>query len=165
MNTDAKSLLAYSFPKLQDGSLQALNQYAGNVILVVNVASYCGLTPQYAGLEKLYAEYKSRGFVILGFPSNEFGAQEPLPEAEIAQFCTRQFGVTFPMFAKTTVTSGNANPFYAELAAATGSAPQWNFHKYLIDRSATKILSFGSMVTPDAPELIAMVKQWLDVKN
>lgn len=155
------SLLQHTFPRLQDGTPQALADYAGKVLLVVNTASYCGLTPQYAGLQKLYAERKDRGLVVLGFPSNEFGAQEPGGEAQIADFCQSFYGVEFPMFGKTTVTQGQANPFHRALGEQTGDWPKWNFHKYLIDRSGTQVLSFGSMVAPDSPELLVAIDRFL----
>ena len=155
-------LLQHSFPRLQDGMPQPLGAYAGKVLLVVNTASYCGFTPQYAGLQQLYAEGRERGLVVLGFPSNEFGGQEPAGEQEIARFCESHFDVDFPMFAKTTVSEGRANPFHAARAEATGKWPQWNFHKYLIDRSATRVLSFASAVPPDAPQLLLAVDRLLD---
>src|SRR5688572_17554645 len=113
------NLLQHQFPRLQDGAPQDLGQYVGKVVLVVNTASYCGLTPQYAGLQKLYAEHKDRGLVVLGFPSNEFGAQEPGSEPQIAEFCSSFYHVDFPMFGKTTVTEGEANPFHKMLGEAT----------------------------------------------
>jgi glycolate oxidase iron-sulfur subunit len=162
MNTEnVAPLLQYSFPRLNDGSPQALSQYAGKVLLVVNVASECGLTPQYAGLQRLYSRYRDQGLVVLGFPSNEFGGQEPGSEQQIAQFCSSHFGVDFPMLGKTTVTAGNANPFYAALAQQTGESPQWNFHKYLIGRSGSKVQSFGSRVVPEDAELLAAIEEAL----
>ncbi|HSI21424.1 MAG TPA: glutathione peroxidase [Methylophilaceae bacterium] len=155
-------LLQHTFPRLQDGTAQDLSLYAGKVVLVVNTASYCGLTPQYAGLQKLYHEHKERGFVVLGFPSNEFGAQEPGSEQQIAEFCSSFYHVDFPMFGKTTVTEGQANPFHNMLGAATGDWPKWNFHKYLIARSGSEVVSFPSMVAPDDPALLAAIDRFLD---
>lgn len=155
------SLLDYSVTPLTSGAPVPLNTYQGKVVLVVNTASYCGLTPHYAGLETLYQTYKDRGLVVLGFPSNEFGAQEPGTDADIAQFCSTKFEVSFPMFSKTTVTEGRANPFHAGLGKATGSWPQWNFHKYLINRDATQAKSFASTTAPNAPELIQAIEAWL----
>jgi glutathione peroxidase len=155
------TLLEYSFPRLADGDLQPLSDYAGQVLLVVNTASYCGLTPQYAGLQRLHDEYAARGFSVLGFPCNEFGMQEPGNEAQIAEFCADFYRVTFPMFGKTTVTQGQANPFHARLGKASGDWPKWNFHKYLIDRSGTQVRSFPSMTAPDDPALRQAIEQFL----
>src|SRR5213075_1788539 len=111
---------------------QSLCEYAGQVVLVVNTASQCGYTPQYDGLEALYRKYKARGLVVLGFPMNDFGAQEPGSNKDISAFCVNQYAIDFPMFSKTDL---KTNAFYAELGKATGQAPKWNFHKYLVDRS------------------------------
>jgi glutathione peroxidase len=154
-------LLNHNFPALQDQKPQSLCQWQGKVLLVVNTASYCGFTSQYDGLEKLYARLKARGLVVVGFPSNDFGEQEPGSNQEIAEFCRLTYGVQFPMFAKATVVGKNASPLYAQLARATGDAPQWNFHKYLIDRSGTRVLSFGSRVKPDDRELLARIDAFL----
>lgn len=135
--------------------------YQGNVILVVNTASKCGFTGQYEGLEKLYETYKDQGLVVLGFPSNDFGNQEPGSSEEIAKFCRATFGVKFPMFAKTHVLPRNASPFYARLIAETGRHPQWNFHKYLIDREGNIVASFDSVVTPENPDLMNRIKSLL----
>ena len=129
-------LLQHSFARLQDEQPQALCQYAGKVLLVVNTASFCGFTPQYEGLEKLNARYADKGLVILGFPTNDFN-QEAADSKKIADLCFNTYGVKFPMFSKTTVKGSGANPLYQELAKATGQAPGWNFHKYLVDRSGT----------------------------
>ena len=137
---------------------QSLCEYAGKVVLVVNTASECGYTPQYDGLEALYRKYKSRGLVVLGFPMNDFGSQEPGSNKEIAQFCVNQYASDFPMFAKTDL---GKNPFYADLAKATGQAPKWNFHKYLVDRSGARVQSFGSAVTPEDPKLVAAIEKLL----
>src|SRR4030081_2518542 len=109
---------------------KSLCDYHGKVLLVVNTASQCGYTPQYEGLEALYRKYRPRGLVVLGFPSNDFGGQEPGSNKEIASFCVNQYAVDFPVFAKTALKD---NSFYAGLAKATGKAPQWNFHKYLVE--------------------------------
>ena len=154
-------LLNHSFPSLQDHKPQSLCQWQGKVLLVVNTASYCGFTSQYDGLEKLYARLKDRGLVVVGFPSNDFGDQEPGSNQEIAEFCRLTYGVQFPMFAKATVVGKNASPLYAQLAKAAGDAPQWNFHKYLIDRSGTRVLSFGSRVKPDDRELVARIDEFI----
>ena len=143
------------------GEDTSLCQYAGKVVLVVNTASRCGYTPQYDGLEKLYRKYKGAGLVILGFPSNDFGGQEPGSAKEIAKFCEQNYGVTFPMFAKTSVTAGAANPFYEKLATASGSRPRWNFHKYLVDRRAMKVVPFDTKVTPRDPRFVAEIERLL----
>jgi glutathione peroxidase len=157
------ALLQHSFPVLQDGKSQSLCQWQGKVLLVVNTASYCGFTSQYDGLEKLYERLKGRGLVVVGFPSNDFGEQEPGGNQEIAEFCRLTYGVEFPMFAKATVVGSKVSPFYAQLAKATGGqTPQWNFHKYLIDRSGRKVLSFDSRVRPDDKALLASIEAFLD---
>ena len=154
-------LLNHSFPGLQDGKPQSLCQYQGKVILVVNTASYCGFTSQYDGLEKLYARLKDKGLVVLGFPSNDFGEQEPGGSKEIADFCRLTYGVDFPMLAKSVVKGKAANPFYLKLAEITGSKPRWNFHKYLINRDATQVAAFGSMTKPDDKDLLAKIEEFL----
>jgi glutathione peroxidase len=143
------------------GDELSLCTYAGNVLLVVNTASRCGYTPQYDGLEKLYRKYKARGLVILGFPSNDFGAQEPGSAQEIAKFCEQNYGVTFPMFAKTSVSAGAANPFYEGLATASGSRPRWNFHKYLVDRRGSRVIPFDTKITPQDPKFVAEIERLL----
>lgn len=155
-------LLQHSFPVLQDGKSQSLCQWQGKVLLVVNTASFCGFTSQYDGLEKLYARLKDRGLVVVGFPSNEFGEQEPGGNQEIAEFCRLTYGVQFPMFAKASVTGDKASPFYVQLARASGTAPQWNFHKYLIDRSGRQVLGFDSRVRPDDKALLARIESFLN---
>jgi glutathione peroxidase len=139
----------------------SLCQYSGKVLLVVNTASRCGFTPQYEGLEKLYRRYRDRGLVVLGFPSNDFGAQEPGSAKDIAEFCQVNYGVSFPMFGKTRVAAGSANPFYERLAGASGSRPQWNFHKYLVDRRGEKVLAFDSRVAPEDRKLVAEIERLL----
>ncbi|MEY4979170.1 MAG: hypothetical protein RLZZ352_1440 [Pseudomonadota bacterium] len=155
------ALLQHRFDRLQDEKPQSLCQYAGRVVLVVNTASFCGFTDQYAGLETLYSRYQSRGLVVLGFPSNDFGRQEPGGNQEIAAFCENTFGVKFPMFSKSTVVGREANPLYRELASRTGQVPRWNFHKYLIDRNGQTVRSYGSTVTPNSPDLIKAIEQLL----
>ena len=139
----------------------SLCQYSGKVLLVVNTASQCGYTPQYEGLEKLYRRYKDRGLVVLGFPSNDFGGQEPGGAKDIAQFCEINYGVSFPMFAKTRVVSEGGNPLYDRLAQAAASRPKWNFHKYLVDRRGEKVLAFPSNVTPEDHRLVAEIERLL----
>ncbi len=137
-----------------DGRDSSLNEYAGKVIAVVNTASKCGFTPQYDGLEKLYEKYKDRGFVVLGFPCNQFGAQEPGDEAEIAEFCSTSFGVTFPMFAKIEVNGANAHPLYRYLKAEkpgmlSTEGIKWNFTKFLIDRNGNVVDRFAPATKPE----------------
>jgi len=139
----------------------SLCQYEGRVLVVVNTASQCGFTPQYEGLERLYRRYRDKGLVVLGFPSNDFGAQEPGSNAEIAQFCQVNYGVSFPMFSKTVVSGGRPNAFYAQLAQRSGSRPQWNFHKYLIDRSGERVLGFDSEVEPGDARLVSAIEKLL----
>src|SRR5439155_1938366 len=127
-------LLNHTFPSLTDQATP-LCQFQGKVLLVVNTASECGYTPQYDGLEKLYRRYRDKGFTVLGFPANDFGGQEPGSNKQIAQFCQLNYGVTFPMFAKTAVVGANANPLFHELVAMTGKPARWNFYKYLLDKA------------------------------
>jgi glutathione peroxidase len=155
------SLLNQNFKRLQDEAPQNLCQYAGKVLLVVNTASYCGFTGQYEGLEKLFANYQRRGLVVLGFPSNDFGDQEPGDSKQIADFCFNTYGVKFPMFAKSSVVGKEANSLHAQLAKITGTAPQWNFHKYLIGRDGKALGSYSSKVTPDNRHLVADIERAL----
>lgn len=163
--TDAcPEVLNYSFNRLQTGKPESLCQYRGKVVLIVNTASYCGYTHQYEGLEALYRKYKSRGLVVVGFPSNDFGGQEPGSNKDIAEFCRLTYGVEFPMFEKSSVTSIKTNPLYAELLARTGQSPKWNFHKYLVDRDGKQVTSFGTRVEPDDGDLIGAVERMLAAK-
>src|SRR5450755_2627013 len=157
-------LLNYSFNRLQTGRPESLCQYRGKVVLIVNTASYCGYTHQYEGLQALYRKYKDRGLVVVGFPSNDFGGQEPGTNTEIAEFCRLTYGVEFPMFEKSSVTSIKTNPLYAELLARTGQTPKWNFHKYLVDRDGKQITSFGTKVEPDSGDLVGAVERMLAAK-
>jgi glutathione peroxidase len=143
------------------GEPAELSAYKGKVTLVVNVASQCGFTPQYAGLETLYRDLAPKGFAILGFPSNDFGSQEPGTAEEIGQFCQNNYGVTFPMFAKVvTRTGADQSPVYAFLGES-GSLPQWNFSKYVVDKDGKVAAFFPSRVAPDAPELRAAIEKAL----
>ncbi|MDR3369537.1 MAG: glutathione peroxidase [Rhodoferax sp.] len=155
------AILQHSFNRLQDEEPQNLCQYAGKVVLVVNTASYCGFTGQYEGLEALYAKYQSKGLVILGFPSNDFGKQEPGTNKEIADFCYNTYAVKFPMFAKSVVSGSGRNALFAELAQATGTTPKWNFYKYLIGRNGKVIDSYSSLTSPSSHSLIADIEQAL----
>ena len=154
------AVLKHTFQRLQDESPQDLCQYAGKVVLVVNTASYCGFTPQYKGLEALYAKYAPRGLVVLGFPSNDF-KQESEDAKKIADLCYNTYGVKFPMFTSTVVSGSAANPLYAELIKATGNQPKWNFNKYLIDRNGKVVEYFPSKVTPEDPALVGKIEQAL----
>jgi len=137
-----------------DGSERDLGEYRGQVLLIVNVASRCGFTPQYAGLQALQEKYSARGFAVLGFPCNQFGAQEPGTESEIGAFCDTNYGVTFPMFAKVEVNGPGAHPLFEHLkSAAPGilgtEAIKWNFTKFLVDRSGTVVARYAPKTTPD----------------
>ena len=158
-------LLSQTFPRLQDDAPQNLCQYQGKVILVVNTASFCGFTSQYEGLEKVYAKYKDKGLVVLGFPSNDFGQQEPGSNKEIADFCKNTYDVKFPMFAKSSVSGSNANPLFKMLIAKTGTTPKWNFYKYLIDRNGNVVDSYGSMTKPTSSSITAEIEKLLGEKS
>ncbi len=146
-----------------DGTMLPLKKFAGHPVLLVNVASACGFTPQYAGLQKLHEKYGSKGLVVLGVPSNDFGAQEPGSEKEIKQFCETSFGVTFPMAGKEHVIGGNAHPLYRWIAQklGEGGAPRWNFHKYLISKDGELLEAWGSRTAPEAPEVEAAIEKAL----
>jgi glutathione peroxidase len=149
------SVLDHTLPRL-DGTEEKLDKYRGQVVLVVNTASECGLTPQFEGLEKLYNEKKDDGFVILGFPANDFADQEPLDDSGIASFCQKNFGVTFPMFSKSSVLADPVNPVFAQLNEAVG-APTWNFTKVLLDREGEPLRSFEPQMLPDDAELVGAI--------
>jgi glutathione peroxidase len=144
-----------------DGTPAGLSAYKGKVALLVNVASECGYTPQYAGLEALYEELAPRGFVILGFPSNDFGEQEPGSPAEVAAFAAKTYHVTFPLFEKVKTKGDGVSPVYA-LASENAGAPAWNFHKYLIDKQGKVLRAFPSKVKPESEELRAAIRAALD---
>jgi len=162
--TDCPPLLRHSFNRLQTGEPQSLCQFHGKVLLVVNTASYCGYTGQYEGLEALHRKYRDRGLVVVGFPTNDFGNQEPGTNKEIAEFCRTTYGVQFPMFEKTTVGRLDANPFYATLIEQSGQRPRWNFHKYVVDRNGRTVRSFGSDVTPESKDLVDLIERLLAEK-
>jgi glutathione peroxidase len=155
------AVLQQQFQRLQDEAPQNLCQYAGKVVLVVNTASKCRYTPQYEGLEALYAKYREQGLVVLGFPSNDFGDREPGDNKQIADFCYNTYGVKFPMFSKTSVTGKDANPLFTELARLTGQPPAWNFHKYLIDRDGKVIGNYPSKIAPDDSKLVSAIEKAL----
>jgi glutathione peroxidase len=149
-----------------DGNDKALKDYAGKVLLVVNVASQCGLTPQYEGLQKLYDQYRARGLEVLGFPCNQFGSQEPGTEGQIKTFCETRFGVTFPLFAKLEVNGAARHPLYAFLTTqpTRPDGPgdiQWNFAKFLVDKSGQVVARFSPTVAPSSPELVQEIERTL----
>ena len=156
---ECSTLLDFEVRSLNDKDVVNLcDAYQGKVILVVNTASKCAYTDQYDSLEKLYERYKDDGFVVLGFPSNDFGQQEPGNEYQIKNFCRMTYGIRFPMFAKTRVSERNADPLFSELARAAGTYPRWNFHKYLIARDGRLVASYQSSVDPLDKEVISEVK-------
>ena len=164
----ASGAVSAACPPLLDVKLDTLTEdaaslcrYEGKVLLVVNTASQCGYTPQYEGLEKLHRRFAKRGLVVLGFPSNDFGGQEPGSNKEIAQFCEVNYGVSFPMFTKSSVAKAPVNPFYERLSKVSNSRPRWNFHKYLVDRNGQKVLAYASDVEPDDPKLIREIERLL----
>ena len=153
-----------------DGKNVSLSDYRGKVLLIVNVASKCGFTGQYAALEKLYRAHKARGLVVLGFPANNFNSQEPGSDAEIKSFCTLTYGVTFPMFAKISARGADIHPLYAFLTAKETNPRfsgdiSWNFNKFLIDRNGGVTGRFGSRVKPDDPELLKALEKALQDAN
>jgi glutathione peroxidase len=148
-----------------DGKPAPLADYKGKVVLLVNVASQCGYTPQYSALEAIYEKYKDQGFVILGFPANNFGAQEPGTNEEIKTFCTRKYSVTFPMYSKISVKGADQSPLYGYLTKETGTGIagdiKWNFTKFLVDRDGKVIQRFEPAVTPDSKEVTAAIEKQL----
>jgi glutathione peroxidase len=151
--TKDKTLFAFKTTAL-DGSSVDLQTYKGKVVLVVNVASKCGYTPQYSELEKVWKEFKDRGLVVIGFPCNDFGGQEPGSSSEIREFCTKNYGVTFPLMTKVQTKAGaGQSEIYAFLSAATGKLPSWNFGKYLVGRDGKPVAFYGSGVNPTGDEL------------
>ncbi len=144
-----------------DEQINLCETYQGKVVLIVNTASKCGYTPQYEGLEQLYRDYQSRGLVVLGFPSNDFGSQEPGSEEQIQSFCRLTYSVQFPMFEKSHVAQGTDDPLFQQLAKEAGEAPAWNFHKYLLGRDGKVIGSFASRVAPQSEALINAIEDAL----
>lgn len=157
-------VLQHTVLRLQDEKPQNLCQYSGQVVVVVNTASFCGFTPQYKGLEALYAKYKDQGLVVLGFPSNDF-SQEPDSNSKIADFCENTFGVKFPMFVKTTVRGNDAIPLFKQLADQTGTTPKWNFYKYIISRDGQRIKSYSSMTGPQDKSFVQEIEKQLATKG
>jgi glutathione peroxidase len=144
--------------KTIDGKQLPLSTFKGKTVLVVNVASQCGFTPQYTALEAVYEKYKSKGLVIVGFPANNFGGQEPGTDEEIQTFCRSKYMVTFPMFSKISVKGADKAPLYQYLTSTGGGEIQWNFTKFLVDKNGKVIKRFESAVTPDSPEVISAIE-------
>ena len=154
------AVLQHTVERLQDEKPQNLCQYAGQVVVVVNTASFCGFTPQYKSLEELHARYKAQGLVVLGFPSNDF-SQEPENNQKIADFCENTYGVKFPMFTKTTVRGSEASPLFKQLTQITDTAPKWNFYKYLISRDGKQVKSYNSATDPLGKAFIGELEKQL----
>ena len=163
-NNDKPCPITLDFTKRALASDQAVNlckAYLGKVVVVVNTASKCGYTPQYDGLEALYRKYKDMGLVVLGFPSNDFGGQEPGSEKQIQNFCRLTYGVEFPMFEKPRAAQANADPIYRTLGDMAGEYPQWNFHKYVLDRQGRLVASYSSRVEPQSKTMIQTIERLL----
>ncbi len=160
----ASSVYDFTLPSI-DGDPTPLSNYKGKVVLLVNVASRCGFTPQYSALESLYEKYKDQGFVILGFPANNFGSQEPGTNAEIKTFCSTKYNVTFPMFSKVSVKGDDTTPLYQYLTQRANPAVagdiKWNFTKFLVDRNGQVVERFEPPVKPDSPEIVGAVEKLL----
>ncbi|WP_020680844.1 glutathione peroxidase [Marinobacterium rhizophilum] len=160
---DCSAVLDHEVRLLADDSVVNLcDAYANKVLLVVNTASKCAFTGQYEGLETLYDEFRDRGLVVLGFPSNDFGGQEPGSEQQIQNFCRSTYSVRFPMFAKSSVRGDTATVFWKNLAAVSGTAPKWNFHKYLIGRDGQFVAEYSSLTRPDSARLRQQIEALLD---
>jgi glutathione peroxidase len=163
----AANIYDFTLPSI-DGKPMPLAEFKGKVVLVVNVASRCGYTPQYSALEALYEKYKDQGFVIVGFPANNFGAQEPGTNEEIKTFCSRKYNVTFPMYGKVSVKGDDETPLYQYLTKQTGPSIagdiKWNFTKFLVDRNGNVVERFESAVTPDSKEVVSAVEKQLSEK-
>lgn len=140
------------------GAEESLCAHQGKVVIAVNTASECGFTPQYEGLEALYQRYRERGLVVIGIPSDQFGGQEYADDTAIARFCKINFGVSFPMYTRSSVIGDDAIPLYRALTDATGEAPRWNFHKYLIGRDGRALAAWDSRVAPEAPALRSAIE-------
>lgn len=154
--------LDYSKRELaSDKTVNLCKEYLGKVVVVVNTASKCGYTPQCDGLEALYRKYKDRGLVVLGFPSNDYGSQEPGSEKQIQKFCRLTYGVEFPMFEKAHAAKTNADPIYRTLGDMAGEYPQWNFHKFVLDRQGRLIASYNSRVEPQSKTMIETIERLL----
>ena len=156
-------VLEFTMKRL-DGSDEPLERYKGDVVMVVNVASKCGLTPQYKGLQAIYEQYRDRGFTVLGFPANDFMGQEPGTDEEIATFCEMNYAVTFPLFSKISVKGEAMHPLYQQLTTMPdpiGGDVRWNFQKYLLDREGKVVAKFGPQTTPEAPEVTSAIESLL----
>ena len=149
-------------PLAGEGQVDLAEAYAGQVLLIVNTASKCGFTPQYEALEGLHERYGGRGFAVLGFPSGDFKEQEFEDEAQIREFCTLTYGVQFPMFERVHVVGPDTTGLFRDLAAASGEAPKWNFHKYLVGRNGRVLANWGSRTVPDDPEVVAAIERALE---
>lgn len=161
----ADGLLAHKVKDIDGKEVDLAEAFKGKVVLFVNVASKCGLTPQYKELQALHEKYKDKGLVVAGFPANEFGKQEPGTEAQIKEFCTAKYSVTFPMFAKIVVKGEDTHPLYKGLAAAAGNkAPEWNFAKYLVGKDGKLVGKFGARTKPDDKTIIEAIEKALDAK-
>ena len=147
--------------KTLEGEPMDLCTFSGKVVLAVNTASYCGNTPQYEGLQALYRKYRDRGLVVIGFPANDFGYQEPGSNEEIRDFCELTYGVEFPMIEKTSVVAGKANPVFVELARMTNDTPEWNFHKYLVSRDGSRAFSYPARMKPQSPDIVSRIESLL----
>lgn len=165
-SADPAYVLGFTMNRI-DGTSESLDAYKGKVVLIVNVASKCGLTPQYEALEKLYQDKKDEGFVVLGFPANDFRGQEPGTNQEIAAFCSENYGVTFPMFEKISVLGEQQHPLYRKLVAQPdpiGGDPKWNFTKFLVDRSGKVAARFEPRTKPEDAEMVAKIDELLAAK-
>ena len=164
----AQSMSLYEIPiKTVDGKQTSLKKYQGKVLLVVNVASQCGYTPQYKGLEALHQKYKDKNFMVLGFPCNDFGAQEPGTNEEIKEFCSKNYNVTFPLFDKIHVKGAEQHPLYASLTGKSSPFPgdiKWNFNKFLISKDGKILKRFESKVTPESAEMTQAIEEALAAK-
>lgn len=158
--SDCPSVLDHRFNNL-NGEPIDLCAFSGKVALIVNTASFCGNTPQYRGLQALYDKYRDRGLVVIGFPANDFGSQEPGSNKEIRDFCELTYGVEFPMVEKTSVVAAMANPVFAELAKMTNQTPEWNFHKYLVSRDGLRAFSYPARMQPQSQEIVDRIEALL----
>ncbi len=166
-NEPETGVYRFSLPRI-DGDPESLERYRGQVLLLVNLASRCGLTPQYEGLESLYDRYRERGFAVLGFPANDFASQEPGTDAEIADFCRSTYGVRFPMFSKIHVRGDDIHPLYRYLTsqpAPVGGDVRWNFQKYLVDREGRVVMRFDPRVEPLSPDLVSHLEALLETQG
>ncbi|MSQ32418.1 MAG: glutathione peroxidase [Dehalococcoidia bacterium] len=157
------NILNYTMKRL-DGKEQVLSDYGGKVLLLVNLASFCGNTPQYKELQELYQRYNAKGLEVLGFPANNFGSQEPGTDKEIVDFCTSNYGVSFPMFSKISVKGKDIHPLYAQITsepAPLGGDVTWNFQKYLVDRKGNLAAKFPASMSPDNPGIVAKIEDLL----